>query len=533
MSTIVRYIMRKNIGFKKTVDVICSALVSLYLTVVMYFTFFESLKYVTVALLLFLIFFLMSGFLLKIFGEYDVQYKTKPCKGNYRVGVLLFVLIFAGQLLYWLSYYPGGFNLDAYGQWDQVHGYISLNNWHPVFTTAIYWVLTRVADSLAFCVFVQIFFFSVSVAFLLHELFKAGINVKISVVVAIFIGLSPSIGMNNVCLYKDVIFTIECIWIFFCLVRTYRTDGQWIKSWSHSIFLVLMMVSAVLTRHNGIFLVLPLMVCLLIVYRKYFLRWVTVIALTGICVAVIENPVYDAFRVEAHSNLVGEIVGIPMALLTNAYVNDAENIPSDVELFLEEIADRESWESCYNVGEWDSCKWEFGGTELLQDADLKKILFYVMETAFACPETTYQSIRENTRVVWQVVGSSCWNTWVYIENNDYGINENSVAFCREISDVLLAESNTLIGTMIVWNIGFWIVCMLITILYIVSKREWTKLVFIVPILAYVFLTMLLLCGPSHRYFYFVHVLGIPALVVCTWITKDEEINNRGETVPQS
>lgn len=35
-----------------------------------------------------------------------------------RISIICGGIIFLGQILYWLAYYPGGFNLDAYGQWD-------------------------------------------------------------------------------------------------------------------------------------------------------------------------------------------------------------------------------------------------------------------------------------------------------------------------------------------------------------------------------------------------------------------------------
>ncbi len=524
MLTIARNIMKNPIKSNSLLEGILSGVIAAYMSIVLYLTVFDSLKFAIVIIPVFLIFLFICKILCKAFREYTIQYNAKPQARNRKIWLILFGAIFLGQLLYWLAYYPGGFNLDAYGQWDQVHGYIALNNWHPVFTTAIYWLITRIVDSLGFCIFVQILVFSISVACLLYELYKAGINNKISIALAIVIGFNPSIGMNNVCLYKDVIFAIECIWMTFCLIRIYRTNGQWVKSCRNSICLALIMVAMVLTRHNGIFLVFPLMACLLVAYRKFIRRVIIVIIVTCICTIAIEGPIYGYIGVESHSNVIGEIVGIPMALLVNAYIYDADNIPVDAKDFLEEIADRESWEACYYVGEWDSCKWEFGGTELLQDADLNQILSYTWKTLIACPQTSYQSIRENTRVVWQVVGYSYWNTWIYIEENDYGITENPVSFFSEITDVLLSGSNTLVGTLFVWNIGFWTICALLMLLFVVARGEYKKILFILPILAYAFLTMLLLCGPSHRYFYFIHVLAIPVLIIGAWV-KEDSISN--------
>ena len=64
-----------------------------------------------------------------------------------------------------------------------------------------------------------------------------------------------------------------------------------------------------------------------------------------------------------------------MAAMACAYVNNYDNTPEDVRLFLESIAEREQqWEDLYITGEWDSCKWDFGGTELFEKESLWKIL---------------------------------------------------------------------------------------------------------------------------------------------------------------
>ena len=89
-----------------------------------------------------------------------------------------FFIVLIGQLLYWGAYFPGGFNLDAYGQWYQVHGFLQLDNWHPVITTLIYWLITRVVDTLAMCILFQIVIFSISVAFLLREEYLFGVSIS-------------------------------------------------------------------------------------------------------------------------------------------------------------------------------------------------------------------------------------------------------------------------------------------------------------------------------------------------------------------
>ena len=69
---------------------------------------------------------------------------------NARIYILLFIISFSGNALYWFAYFPGGLNLDAYGQWMQINGDLPLNNWHPFFLTVIYWVLTRIINRFAY-----------------------------------------------------------------------------------------------------------------------------------------------------------------------------------------------------------------------------------------------------------------------------------------------------------------------------------------------------------------------------------------------
>ena len=71
------------------------------------------------------------------------------------------------------------------------------------------------------------------------------------------------------------------------------------------------------------------------------------------------------------------------------------------------------WHEKYILGEWDSCKWEFGGTELFKGDSIKEFIFKFISTIIASPNVAYQAIRENTRVVWQVFGNVERDTWVY------------------------------------------------------------------------------------------------------------------------
>lgn len=498
---------------KKTI--ILSILCSLYFSAVTTISIVENIKNVaTVVIALWAVFYgAIIYFLNRIEVKQEKFNSISIRKHPKRIFFICLIIIFLGQLLYWLAYFPGGFNLDAYGQWDQVHGLSHINNWHPVFTTFIYWILTRIVDSLAFCIFVQIMAFSISMSFLMRELCINGISDIYLVIASIIIAINPAIGMNNICLIKDALFAIDIIWIFISVVRIYASNGIWLRKKTHMLVFMAELLALLQIRHNSGFFIIPLVILICFFYRKEIMQIIVVSICTIICFFIIEGPLFSFLEVEPHSNIVGESVGIPMSIMANALLNDYNNVPEEVKDFLLDIADYEEWKRNYIIGEWDSCKWEFGGTELLKEESLDEIIKLTLKTVIACPETSYLSIRENTRVVWQVIGYSEWDTWVYIENNDYQIVPKENKLCKRIVKAILECSDSLIGSTVIWNIGFLIVLFMTGLLIAFKAKNYHAGIFIIPILVYDFLTMLMLCGSSHRYFYFNSVLILPLMAI--------------------
>ena len=441
---------------------------------------------------------------------------VENCSKNNKIVfvVTVFGICFLCQILFWMAYYPGGFNLDAYGQWDQVHGRIALNNWHPVFTTFLYWLITRVDDSLATCIFVQLLAFSISITILLYTLWINGIKTKWLIIADCCIAINPAIGMNNVCLYKDVPFTIVVILTSVALLKIYYSKGEWLKRLKSILGLTSLFIMVMLIRHNGLFYVFAASGLLFIAYHQYRKRIVVMFVCVLSCVVMIEGPVFRLLNIDQHSNIVGEAAGIPMEIMANSLVKDYENTPDEVKEFLLEIADYNEWVTHHIPGEWDSCKWEFGGISLLEDESLGHIINMAAKTGVSCPEASYEAVKESTRVVWQIVGHSDWNTWVYIEENDYGIKSSPVLFCSKAVNGILSVSNTIPGALLTWNIGTCIALYLLINMIAVKTKRGEILCLTGPILVYDFLTTCLLCGPSHRYFYINTVLLIPFILVC-------------------
>lgn len=432
------------------------------------------------------------------------------CHAGKYAAAQFFFIVLTGSALYWLAYYPGGFNLDAYGQWMQAHGELPYSDWHPIFSTLLIQLAVSVVDRFEFYILIQLLLFSLSAALLLNALEASGVDHRALLCVACFIGLNPAVGLNSICMTKDVQFTILTLLLTACFIRIVATRGDWLNRASNLIYLGLLCAFTLLVRHNGSLFVVPGVLILLLTYKSKALKIGFVCLLAVTILLIVKLPVSRALAVEPHENVVGEAVGIPMGIMVNALVNDPENIPEDVHAFLNEIASDSEWESHYFVGEWDSCKWEFGGPELLKGVSLTQILCYTWKTVLACPQAAYESFRVNTQIVWEPFRTNPdWIPEDYIAPNDVGITHAPVSTIQTIMKAVQAVSMFPVLSCVFWNTGFHIAVILLAFCLCHRRIETEKTLLFLPLLVYDLGTMLLLAGPNQRYFYCNAVLYLP------------------------
>lgn len=424
--------------------------------------------------------------------------------------IFYFLIVLLLSAVYWYAYYPGGFNLDAYGQWYQAHGYSPYNDWHPFVSTLLIQLVVSFVDDFAFYILIQIILFSATEAFMLRALQKAGIPAKFLVVTAILTGLNPAVGLNTVCMVKDVQYSILLILIMQGAFRIVESEGRVLHNNAFLFSLGSILALSALVRHNGVLFVVPFLLLLLFGYKACAKR-ICILGLTVLVIVMtIKGPVAGKLKVEPHNNVTGELVGIPMAIMANALVHDTENVPEEVHAFLNTIAADEEWNAHYFTGEWDSCKWEFSKADLLKNEPLEKILYLTWETMRACPQAAYDSFRENTKIVWEAVQTPLyWIPEVYIEENDLGIIPEPVpamnTLCRRITEISLFP----VIRGFFWNNGMQCLVMLTIFLFLPAEKRLKESILVLPLLAYTLGTMLLLAGPNQRYFYCNAVLYIP------------------------
>ena len=428
--------------------------------------------------------------------------------------IWFFAVVFGFSVFWWLAFFPGDFNLDAYGQWDQAHGISPFSDWHPIVSTLWIKAIISIWDSMPFYILTQIVFFSASCTVMLQTLQHYGVPSYLCLFTAFFIAINPGIGLNTIDVTKDAQFTIVAALLFSCFISIHYSDGEWLKKRKNTIPFAVLLALALLVRHNGVLLVMPALILLFLFYRKYVKRIAESLFLLFLLFVFIKVPVSNTLQVAPHDDPLGEAIGVPMGIMANALIHDSENTPEDVRSFLLNIAPEQDWIDHYYIGEWDSCKWIFDSSKVLKGETIGKILILTWKTIIACPQAAYESFKENTRIVWSVLPTySSWVPETYVSENDYGIVNTPVKFFFDLANKYISFSLLPGLSSFFWNTGLVIAIVMGICMVLNSSIDVKVLLFTLPLFVFWLGTMLLLAGPNHRYFYLSAVLLFPLISI--------------------
>ena len=249
------------------------------------------------------VFFLLSaGFyiLLRFAGtrlpEPDCSRRSSASAPRFCLSVFLACL--AVLALYFAAYYPGGLSSDTWYQWRQAHGAVSLTDWHPALHTIFIRLLTRICDSPAFCVAVQLLFYALAVEYAVRSLLRTPVPRLLTALYAIYLILSPALSNLILYLWKDCAFAIAALFLSAQLLNVQFTDGQWLSSRRNRIALAVSLCFVSILRHNGPAFSLPVAVWLFVSFPRR-LRAVLLSCLLALLLFIgIKGPLYRACGVQ-------------------------------------------------------------------------------------------------------------------------------------------------------------------------------------------------------------------------------------------
>ena len=194
--------------------------------------------------------------------------------------------------IYLAAFWPGLMSPDSISQWEQVL-LKSISNNYPAFHTLTNWLVTRFWYSPAAIAIIQMVSLAVVFSYVLCELEFWGVSKRVCSLIAVMFSMSPVNGMLVITLWKDIPFTAAMLALFAILLRTVRTDGNWLLTLNGmgTLWGALLLIS--LFRHNGVPIVVASLIVLLLVWRKQCGRTIVRIGINWLLVfIIITGPIF-------------------------------------------------------------------------------------------------------------------------------------------------------------------------------------------------------------------------------------------------
>jgi len=248
----------------------------------------------------------------------------------------------------WLyAFYPANLSIDSINQLTQIaSGKIS--NAHPYVFTLFLGIFVKYLGGIASFIFFQILLSSLIAALFAIYFYKKKVNKYLIVATLIFFWLSPAVGIYNVTMWKDVIFSQLIVLLGYVYLRFLDDDSQTNLIY---VFLGLSLLIAP-TRHNGaVYLLLsPLLLFLVkkINWKGLFLQVVSL----GIVFIVITGPVATLSGVNTTS-YVDASTSLRLQLVAAVMSSNDANITAEETIYFTSIIPKDKYVSGYRCSSID------------------------------------------------------------------------------------------------------------------------------------------------------------------------------------
>ncbi len=432
--------------------------------------------------------------------------------------IIFAVCVFVATFLIYYSWqsvlYPGSFSPDSIEQYKQTQSG-EYNDWHPVLHTWLFFGLPNIfSSSPALLVTFQLVWFSLAIAYLFYVLYTDGCPNIFMAVSWAYLVLNPNTACIMLYPWKDSAFTIMSTVMFAQCVRIYRSNGKWLLKWSNTLAFALFTFLANGVRHNAILLVVPVLIVLFVFLKQSRRRIVVVASIFLALTLLLKFPIYSFAEVGSPKHRTTEVMGLPMTVLADIYMNDRDALDEDAIEFLDSLATQARWEKYYTFGSFNSFKWSDGTIyDKIDQEGAEKILSYTYSAVKSSPEIAKKSLFELTKMVWSFDGGNGWTV-------GYGITSNDVEILGEYDkdslEVLNAYRKMCNGfaTKYLFNYtGVIIAVLLFFAVARIGKAGFGKVFAVIPLMVYNFGTMLLLTGHDFRFFHLNFVAVIPLLYI--------------------
>lgn len=456
-----------------------------------------------------------------------VNIATKAISSTRTQKIRLFSLVTAIQIVVGLLmlniYYPGNMTSDSIDQWKQAQGLLPISDAHPAFHTIVISLLSKIYNSTAFIVSVQILFAALVVSSVLMYLHKQGLKLSYVVVISSVFWLIPNNAVYIVTLWKDIPYTISLLWLTFLLLKL--VQKQKVTPWYNIFALSIALGFVYLFRHNGIVpCILSLVAIVWYVFKSKRMYVLFVIPLTIIFIILIKGPLYSAFQVEEASNgleFIAPIHGIASVIAHNGTLSE------ETAAYMKGIMPFEEWKRLYDP--YNANPYMFGNnyslTYKLSLSNTKDILLMYLDTLVRNPITVIYDRLTGIGLIWQTTQPLTGYNSRYVTtivNNDIGLEAKGSMLTGVFNRILQATEQVTLVDSLIWRGGLPTIVMLLVLMFLLKKKYYAYLLALVPFIGNMISLVLSMSWQDYRYVYFEFFIII-FLLLALYLKKTNNI----------
>lgn len=423
-----------------------------------------------------------------------------------------FAVVFLWLMVYYYAYFPGSFDWDNLDQWWQIQNH-QYDTWHPVFHTLIIALFSKIVNHYGFAVFMQLLLYSLICGYLIYTMAKWRFPKWALFLTEFFLAANPQTHRILLFMWKDSMLTLFMLLFTVYLLNTCLSGGAWLKKKRNLAVWILVLISISMVRHNSILFTIPFLVMAILFFKEIRKESVISLVLMLAGMMIIKYPVYELVGASRPEQTYVETVGVPMTILCNIHEAAPESLSPEAAEFLSSIGPEKRWQ-IYEMGNYNSFKFVTNANAVISKTGPGEFLKFTARTIGNAPGLSIQALYQVTRMVWDVRGDTQWHADLefQLRENEWGFAyvENRAGMREVLNDFDEWVMDSPVDMLFSYN-GLHLLALILCTLFVFVKKGkgWKAMTITLPLLAYSFGTMLLLCGPTYRFFHFNSVIFVP------------------------
>ena len=428
------------------------------------------------------------------------------------------------SLIYLFAYFPGGISPDTVYQWQQIHGIMPLNDWHPALHTMLMGIPVYICDHPAFVLLVQGMLYACAVGYAATSLHRWHMPMPFTMITVLFLSANPAISNVMTFPWKDCALAVTVLFLAAQLFEIHCSKGAWLSGKLRPCLLALMLTLCAILRHNGIALSLAAGVWLLISLPGFRKRAAMTVLLFAALFALIKGPLYSAVGVQKNDTPLDETIGLPMVILSHIYINAPEALDEETVAFLELFGPHEAYVANHRVGNWNQTKWNVSSLPADHNYTLPQVFGFAAKAALKESTLALKALCALIDMPMLLRGSAYWRNRVYVDPSalTIGYEAQYNEHLARIIDQLADKSASPALSWLFWRPGVPLLLVMFFCVLFARRRPLTSLLLPAGMIAYHLATILMLSSYTDFRFFLPTLVIAPLAIAALMINPHQE-----------